>query len=105
MTLLSPRFAGYALVMLAMLAAGLSTGTRLYYLVFYALLAMLLLGAVAVVWTLATLRVTLKGVGARVERGERISLEIAEGILKGGTTVAAPAAETNPFLAPAGDLL
>jgi serine/threonine protein kinase len=36
---------------------------------------------------------------------ERISLEIAEGILKGGTTVAAPAAETNPFLAPAGDLL
>ena len=72
MTLLSPRFAGYALVMLAMLAAGLSTGTRLYYLVFYALLAMLLLGAVAVVWTLATLRVTLKGVGARVERGERI---------------------------------
>ena len=36
---------------------------------------------------------------------ERISLEIAEGILKGGTTVAAPTAETNPFLAPAGDLL
>jgi serine/threonine protein kinase len=36
---------------------------------------------------------------------ERISLEVAEGILKGGTTVVAPAAETNPFLAPAGDLL
>lgn len=36
---------------------------------------------------------------------ERISLEVAEGILKGGTTVAPPAAETNPFLAPAGDLL
>ena len=36
---------------------------------------------------------------------ERISLECAEGILKGGTTVAPPAAETNPFLAPAGDLL
>lgn len=36
---------------------------------------------------------------------ERISLEIAEGILKGGTTVAPPAAEINPFLAPAGDLL
>ena len=36
---------------------------------------------------------------------ERISLEVAEGILKGGTTVAAPAAEINPFLAPAGDLL
>ena len=36
---------------------------------------------------------------------ERISLEVTEGILKGGTTVAAPAAETHPFLAPAGDLL
>lgn len=72
MTLLSPRLAGFALVMAAMLAAGLSTGTRLYYLVFYALLAMLLLGVVAVVWTLFTLRVTLKGVAARVERGERI---------------------------------
>ncbi|MBR2797453.1 MAG: DUF58 domain-containing protein [Clostridia bacterium] len=72
MTLLCPRLAGYALVMLAMLAAGLSTGTRLYYLVFYALLAMLLLGFVAVLWTLVTLRVTLKGVATRVERGERI---------------------------------
>jgi len=72
MTLLSPRLAGFALVMAAMLAAGLSTGTRLYYLVFYALLAMLLLGVVAVAWTLFTLRVTLKGVAARVERGERI---------------------------------
>ena len=52
MTLLSPRLAGYALVMLAMLAAGLSTGTRLYYLVFYALLAMLLLAlnVVQMVW-------------------------------------------------------
>ena len=72
MTLLSTRFAGYVFVMLAMLAAGLSTGTRFYYLVFYALLAMLLLGFVSVLWTLLTLRVTLKGVATRVERGERI---------------------------------
>ena len=72
MTNISARTAGYVLVMLAMLAAGLSTGIRLYYLVFYALLAMLLLGAVAVGWTLITLRVTLKGVSARVQRGERI---------------------------------
>ena len=66
------RRAGYALLMAAMLAAGLSTGTRLYYLIFYALLALLLLAAVSVGWTLVTLRVTLKGVAARVERGERI---------------------------------
>ena len=72
MELFTARKAGYALLMAAMLAAGLSTGTRLYYLIFYALLALLLLAAVSVVWTLVTLRVTLKGVGARVERGERI---------------------------------
>ena len=72
MTFLNTRRAGYALVMAAMLAAGLSTGTRLYYLIFYALLAMLLLGLASVVWTLATLRVELKGVKARVNRGEQI---------------------------------
>ena len=72
MELFTTRKAGYALLMAAMLAAGLSTGTRLYYLIFYALLALLLLAAVSVGWTLITLRVTLKGVAARVERGERI---------------------------------
>ena len=70
---ISSRRAGYALVMAAMLAAGLSTGTRLYYLIFYALLAMLLLGAVSVAWTLLTLKFELKGVRARVNRGERMS--------------------------------
>lgn len=72
MTLFFPRLAGLSLVMAAMLAAGLSTGIRLYYLIFFALLALLLLAAVSVGWTLVTLRVTLKGVAARVERGERI---------------------------------
>ena len=72
MTFLNARRAGYALVMAAMLAAGLSTGTRLYYLIFYALLAMLLLGLASVAWTLMTLRVELKGVRARVNRGEQI---------------------------------
>ena len=70
---LNSRRAGCALVMAAMLAAGLSTGTRLYYLIFYALLAMLLLGAVSVAWTLLTLKFELKGVRARVNRGERMS--------------------------------
>ena len=73
MALLSTRRAGYALVMAAMLAAGLSTGTRLYYLIFWALLSMLLLGLVSVGWTLLTLKVQLKGVRSRVNRGERIS--------------------------------
>ncbi len=72
MHVLTSRRAGYALVMAAMLAAGLSTGTRLYYLIFYALLAMLLLGAVSVAWTLVTLKFELRGVRARVSRGERM---------------------------------
>ena len=73
MSFLTSRRAGYALVMAAMLAAGLSTGTRLYYLIFYALLAMLLLGAVSVLWTLMTLKCDVKGVRGRVTRGERMS--------------------------------
>ena len=73
MTLSASRRAGYALVMAAMLAAALSTGTRLYYLIFYALLSMLLLGFASVVWTLATLKVELRGGKPRVSRGERIS--------------------------------
>ena len=46
------RRMGYALCMAALLAAGLSTGTRLYYLVFFMLLMMLLLGFISVAWTL-----------------------------------------------------
>ena len=72
-SIFNSRRLGYVLVMAAMLAAGLSTGTRLYYLIFYALLAMLLLGAVAVVWTLMTLKLEVKGVRARVNRGERMA--------------------------------
>ena len=72
MTAFNGRRAGYALVMASMLAAGLSTGTRLYYLIFYALLAMLLLGAVSVVWTLLTLKFDIRGVRTRVSRGDRL---------------------------------
>lgn len=72
MSLLTPRRAGYGLVMAAMLAAGLSTGTRLYYMIFYTLLAMLLLGAVSAAWTLLTLKFDIKGVRTRVDRGERM---------------------------------
>ena len=73
MSIFNSRLPGYLLVMLSMLAAGLSTGTRLYYLIFYALLAMLLLGVVAVLWTLFTLKLEVKGVRTRVNRGERMA--------------------------------
>ena len=72
MSIISPRRAGYGLVMAAMLAAGLSTGTRLYYMIFYTLLAMLALGFVCVAWTLLTLKFDIKGVRTRVDRGERM---------------------------------
>ena len=69
---LNTRRLGYGLVMAAMLVAGLSTGVRFYYLIFLALLAMLLLGLAATLWTLFTLRFDIKGVKARVSRGERM---------------------------------
>lgn len=66
------RFSGVALVMAAMLAAGLSTGTRMYYLIFLALLFLLALGLVSVLWTLFSLRFEFKGAKARVTRGEQM---------------------------------
>lgn len=71
-TILNSRRLGYALVTAAMLIAGLSTGTRLYYMIFWALLAMLALGAASAVWTLLTLKFEIKGVRTRVNRGERM---------------------------------
>ena len=72
MTLLNARRTGFLLCMGALLAAGLTTGTKVYYLLFFMLLAMLALGLASVVWTLATLRFELKGVRARVTRGEQL---------------------------------
>lgn len=72
MNVLSARRVGYALCMAALLSAGLSTGTRFYYLIFFMLLMMLLLGALSVVWTLWSVRVELKGVRARVTRGDSL---------------------------------
>ena len=72
MSLLSYRRVGLAIVTAAMLAAGLSTGTRLYYLIGFALLAMPLLGVTATLWTLLTLKFEIKGVRTRVNRGERM---------------------------------
>ena len=66
------RLIGALAAMLTLLAAGLSTGTRVYYLLFYVLLAMLLLGLVSVLWTLFTLKIDMKGVRARVNRGDTL---------------------------------
>ena len=72
MSVLTARRAGYGLCMAALLAAGLSTGTRIYYLLFLMLAAMLLLGLLSTVWTLWTLAFELKGVRGRVTRGDSL---------------------------------
>ena len=69
---LNSRRAGFGLVTAAMLAAGLSTGVRIYYLIALALIMMLSLGLVAAAWTLFTLKFDIKGVRTRVNRGERM---------------------------------
>ena len=69
---LGSRRAGYALCMAALLAAGLSTGTKVYYLMFLTLLAMFALSLAAVLWTLFSLKIELKGVKSRVTRGDRL---------------------------------
>jgi len=66
------RLTGALAAMLTLLAAGLSTGTRVYYLLFFVLLAMLLLGLASVLWTLFSLKIDMKGVRARVSRGDTL---------------------------------
>ena len=72
MSILGTRRAGYALCMAALLTAGLTTGARVYYLVFLMLASMLALGLVSAAWTLLTLRFDMKGVRARVTRGDQL---------------------------------
>lgn len=70
MTILNARRTGMILFMATLLVAGLSTGTRIYYYLFFILAAMLLLGLVSVLWTLYTVKFDMKGVRSRVVRGE-----------------------------------
>ena len=72
MSIFNARRVGYALCMAALLAAGLSTGTRLYYLVFFMLLMMVALSLISAAWTLWSVRFELKGVKARVTRGDSL---------------------------------
>lgn len=69
---MNARLIGALFAMLTLLAAGLSTGTRVYYLLFFLLLAMLLLGVVSALWTVFTVKIDMKGVRARVNRGDTL---------------------------------
>jgi len=56
--------------MAALLAAGLSTGTPVYYLLFSLLLAVMVLGLISALWTVWTVKIDMKGVKPRVTRGD-----------------------------------
>ena len=69
---MSARLIGVLAAMIALLAAGLATGTRVYYLLFFILLLMVVYGLISALWTLFTARISMKGVRPRVERGEKL---------------------------------
>lgn len=66
------RFFGVLAAMAALLLAGLSTGTRIYYYLFYVCLLLTLYSLVSVLWTLLTVKVSMKGVKPRALRGDRL---------------------------------
>lgn len=66
------RLFGCLTVMAALLITGLSTGAQVYYLLFLLLAMLMALSLASVLWTLLTLRVEMKGVKARVTRGEAL---------------------------------
>ena len=72
MTVFNARRVGMLIAMLAFLAAGLSTGARIYYLLFLIFCLMALVGAGSAIWTLWTVKFDIKGVRSRVVRGETL---------------------------------
>lgn len=72
MSKMNARLGGVLAAMAALLAAGLTTGTRIYYYLLALLCLMLLYSLVCVLWTLATVKVSIKGVKPRLLRGESL---------------------------------
>ena len=56
----------------ALLATGLATGGQIYYLLFFTLLLLMLVSLASVLWALLTVKIEMKGVRPRVERGEAL---------------------------------
>lgn len=69
---MSARLIGVLAAMVALLGAGLATGTRVYYALFFVLLVMLAFALISALWTLLSLRVNLKGVKNRAVRGDKL---------------------------------
>lgn len=60
------------IVAAALLVCGLSTGAQVYYFVAITLLAVIVLSVISVLWALLTVKIEMKGIRARVERGESL---------------------------------
>ncbi|MGI6238699.1 MAG: DUF58 domain-containing protein [Christensenellales bacterium] len=69
---MNARLTAYILFTLAMLISGLSTGAQAYYLVAFALAGLLVLSAASTLWALFTVKIDMKGLKSRVERGESL---------------------------------
>ena len=69
---MSARLIGTLAAMAALLLAGLTTGTRVYYYLFFILALLLAYGLISTIWTLATVQVSMKGVKPRVLRGDKL---------------------------------
>lgn len=69
---MNARLIGSLAAMIALLGAGLATGSRVYYALFIMLLLMVFFALISVVWTLLTVRVSMKGVKPRAVRGDKL---------------------------------
>ena len=69
---MTARLAAYVIVAMTLFACGLSTGARAYYLESCALMALLLLSVIAAVWAIITVKVDMKGIRSRAERGDAL---------------------------------
>lgn len=69
---MSSRLLGVLAAMIALLGAGLATGTRVYYALFALLTLIVAFALISALWTLWTARVGMKGVRARATRGDKL---------------------------------
>ena len=74
---MSARLIGVLGAMVALLGAGLATGTRIYYALFLVLLLLVLYSLASVLWTLLTVRVSMKGMKQRCMRGDKLMTILA----------------------------
>ena len=67
---MTSRLVGALIAAAALLATGLSTGGQIYYLLCFTILLLILLSLGSVLWLLFSVRIEMRGVKPRVERGE-----------------------------------